>query len=234
MTAIFTSVDGGADAPGASDATFVDAGTGGPPESTSTVVVAAPAVVPVGASDATRAVVDGAPEVAGTASDEEDEAAAAPAEAPLKVGVVTGSDLPNITYTTPTVTMHTAINGAALRRARRSWCTRRFLHCATTGRSDANERHTARTGVRNSIRSRHDAIMHSVLLADSLLGDDLIVWLVLAMGGALLLGNVLALVKPPPAPKEGELAAAPRGRSVFMALIGLMAAVWALASIVTK
>ncbi|MCU1394279.1 MAG: hypothetical protein JWM34_2707 [Ilumatobacteraceae bacterium] len=75
--------------------------------------------------------------------------------------------------------------------------------------------------------------MNSAVFADSLLGDDLIVWLVLAMGGALLLGNILALVKPPPVAKEGELATAPRGRSAFMALIGLVAAVWALASIIT-
>jgi hypothetical protein len=75
--------------------------------------------------------------------------------------------------------------------------------------------------------------MKFAVFADSLLGDDLIVWLVLAMGGALLFGNILALVKPPPAPKEGELAAAPRARSIFMALIGLIAAVWALGSIVT-
>ena len=72
------------------------------------------------------------------------------------------------------------------------------------------------------------------MFADSLLGDDLIVWLVLALGGALLLGNVLALVKPPPAPKDGELAAAPRGRSILMALIGFVAAAWALGSLVAK
>jgi hypothetical protein len=62
----------------------------------------------------------------------------------------------------------------------------------------------------------------------------MIVWLVLAMGGALLLGNVLALVKPPPVPKEGELATAPRGRSVLMAFVGFVAAAWALASLVAK
>ncbi|MCU1365238.1 MAG: hypothetical protein JWN39_877 [Ilumatobacteraceae bacterium] len=229
MTAIFTSVGDGADTAGASDATFVDDGTGGPPESTSTVV----AVVPVGASDATRAVVVGAPAVASTAMVEAAAGDVGP-DAPLNVGVVTGSALPNITYTTPTVTMHTAINGEALRRARRSLCTCGFLHRATTGRPHPDESHARNDGVRNAARSRHDAIMHSVLLADSLLGDDLIVWLVLALGGALLLGNVLALVKPPPEPKEGELAAAPRGRSAFMALIGLVAAVWALASIVSK
>lgn len=72
------------------------------------------------------------------------------------------------------------------------------------------------------------------MFADSLLGDDLIVWLVLAMGAALLLGNVLALVKPPPVPKEGELATAPRSRTALMAFVGLVATVWALASLVSK
>ena len=36
------------------------------------------------------------------------------------------------------------------------------------------------------------------------LGDQLLAYLVLAMGGALLVGNVLALVKPPPATKDGS------------------------------
>ena len=72
------------------------------------------------------------------------------------------------------------------------------------------------------------------VFADSLLGNDLIVWLTLALGGALFLGNVLALLKPPPRPKPGELAKAPRGRSLLMALIGFLAAVWALGSIVAK
>lgn len=72
------------------------------------------------------------------------------------------------------------------------------------------------------------------MLAENLLGDDLIVWLVLALGGALLLGNIMALVKPPPVPKEGELATAPRGRSIVMALIGFVAAAWALGSLVAK
>ena len=72
------------------------------------------------------------------------------------------------------------------------------------------------------------------MLAENLLGDDLIVWLVLAMGGALLFGNVLALVKPPPVPKEGELAAAPRSRTILMAFIGLVAFGWALASLLSS
>lgn len=64
------------------------------------------------------------------------------------------------------------------------------------------------------------------------LGDDLLIWLVLALGGALFAGNLMALVKPPP-PKEGDLAEAPVGRSVLMGLIGLVAAVWALASLIS-
>jgi hypothetical protein len=65
------------------------------------------------------------------------------------------------------------------------------------------------------------------------LGDNLLPLLVLALGGALLVGNVLALVRPPPQPKDGELRRAPVGRSLLMALIGLVAAVWALGSLVS-
>ena len=64
-----------------------------------------------------------------------------------------------------------------------------------------------------------------------LLGDDLMAWLVLALGGALCVGNVLALLRPPPRPKEGELARAPVGRSLLMALVGGLAALWALGSL---
>ena len=71
-------------------------------------------------------------------------------------------------------------------------------------------------------------------LGDNLLGDDLLIYLVLALGAALLLGNLLALLKPPPRPKEGELARAPMGRSLVMALVGFVAAVSALGSLVAK
>jgi hypothetical protein len=64
------------------------------------------------------------------------------------------------------------------------------------------------------------------------LGDDLLAWLVLALGGALLVGNVAAIVRPPERPQqEGALERAPITRSVVMALVGLVAAVWALASL---
>ena len=66
------------------------------------------------------------------------------------------------------------------------------------------------------------------------LGDDLLAWLVLALGGALLVGNVAAIVRPPQQPREeGALERAPVLRSAVMAAVGLIAAVWALASLVS-
>ncbi len=63
------------------------------------------------------------------------------------------------------------------------------------------------------------------------LGDDLLPYLVLAIGGALFVGNALAVVRPPARPREGELERAPVGRSVLMAGLGLVAALWAIASL---
>ncbi len=63
------------------------------------------------------------------------------------------------------------------------------------------------------------------------LGNDLLAWLMLALGGALALGNGLALVRPPRDEREGDLARAPVGRSVLMGSVGLIAALWALASL---
>jgi hypothetical protein len=66
------------------------------------------------------------------------------------------------------------------------------------------------------------------------LGQDLLAWLVLALGGALCVGNVLAIVKPPPKPKGADdLAKAPLGRTITMAIVGGLAAVWALASLIS-
>ena len=66
---------------------------------------------------------------------------------------------------------------------------------------------------------------------DLLLGEDLLAWLVLALGAALAVGNGLALVRPPRQAKPGELTRAPVGRSLTMMVIGLVAAIWALASL---
>lgn len=65
-----------------------------------------------------------------------------------------------------------------------------------------------------------------------LLGDNLLPLLVLALGGAMLFGNLLAIVRPPAEAKPGELEKAPVGRSVGMALVGFIAAAWALASLI--
>ncbi|MDQ3573328.1 MAG: hypothetical protein M3378_09315 [Actinomycetota bacterium] len=65
------------------------------------------------------------------------------------------------------------------------------------------------------------------------LGEDLLAWLVLALGAALAVGNGLALVRPPAKANEGELAAAPLGRTLAMMAVGLVAAVWALASLIS-
>jgi hypothetical protein len=64
------------------------------------------------------------------------------------------------------------------------------------------------------------------------LGEDLLAWLMLAIGGALAVGNVLAIVRPPVQAKEGDLQRAPVGRSVVMALVGAVVAVWGLASLI--
>jgi hypothetical protein len=65
------------------------------------------------------------------------------------------------------------------------------------------------------------------------LGDDLLAWLLLALGGALLVGNVMAIVRPPERPQaEGDLDRAPLARSMLMAAIGLVGAVWGLATLV--
>jgi hypothetical protein len=64
------------------------------------------------------------------------------------------------------------------------------------------------------------------------LGEDLLAYLVLALGGALFVGNLLAVLKPPERPREGDLERAPAARSIVMAVLGLLAAVWALASLI--
>ena len=64
------------------------------------------------------------------------------------------------------------------------------------------------------------------------LGDQLLTYLLLALGGALFFGNALALVRPPRQVRDGELARAPVGRSVVMMVVGLVAGVWALASLI--
>ena len=65
------------------------------------------------------------------------------------------------------------------------------------------------------------------------LGEDLLAWLVLALGAAMAVGSMMALVRPPEQPRDGELATAPVARSVVMIVVGAIAAVWALASLLS-
>jgi hypothetical protein len=66
------------------------------------------------------------------------------------------------------------------------------------------------------------------------LGEDLLAWLTLAFGGALFVGNLLAIVKPPQRQlDDSNLERAPVMRSAIYSGIGLVAAVWALASLVS-
>lgn len=65
------------------------------------------------------------------------------------------------------------------------------------------------------------------------LGEDLLAWLTLAIGGALAFGTFAALVRPPAKTEEGNLEQAPLGRSIVQIVIGLIASAWALASLLS-
>jgi hypothetical protein len=75
--------------------------------------------------------------------------------------------------------------------------------------------------------------VHVVLAANAglFLGKNLLAYLVLAMGGALFVGNALALIRPPERADEGDLRRAPIARTLVMMGVGALAAVWALASL---
>lgn len=64
------------------------------------------------------------------------------------------------------------------------------------------------------------------------LGEDLLAWLVLAIGGALAVGTALALVRPRQDPQGNDLARPPLARSVVMIALGGIAAAWGLASLI--
>ena len=65
-------------------------------------------------------------------------------------------------------------------------------------------------------------------------GSDLLVYLVGALGAAMLVGNVAALLRPPARAKAGDLPVAPRGRTVTMAVVGALACLWAMATLFTR
>ena len=66
------------------------------------------------------------------------------------------------------------------------------------------------------------------------LGEDLLLALVLAFGAALAVGNGLALVRPPRGDDPDEVPTRPPlARSLVMIGLGVVAAVWGLASLIT-
>jgi hypothetical protein len=76
------------------------------------------------------------------------------------------------------------------------------------------------------------------------LGDNLLAWLVLAFGGAMAVGTLVALVRPPdpPRPTPGKRPAGdassparqiPLARAVVFIAVGGIAAIWALASLLS-
>lgn len=69
--------------------------------------------------------------------------------------------------------------------------------------------------------------------------DELLPLLVLALGAAMAVGSALALVRPPErseaaAEEDGDLVRAPIARSAVMIVVGVVAAVWAVASLVSS
>ena len=63
------------------------------------------------------------------------------------------------------------------------------------------------------------------------LGEDLLSWLLLALGAAMAVGNVMALVRPPQQLEDGDLMRPPLWRSLLYILLGSVAAFWAAASL---
>jgi hypothetical protein len=64
------------------------------------------------------------------------------------------------------------------------------------------------------------------------LGEDLLPLLLLAFGAAMAVGSALALVRPPDRRGDGDLERPPLARSLAMIVVGTVAAIWAVASLV--
>ena len=67
------------------------------------------------------------------------------------------------------------------------------------------------------------------------LGADLLAFLVLALGAAMAAGNIAALVRPREQRRDPtDLERAPLTRSLLYIAVGLVATVWALASLISS
>lgn len=65
------------------------------------------------------------------------------------------------------------------------------------------------------------------------LGEDFLPWMVLAFGAAMVVGPLYALVRPPRSADGEEPGPVPLGRTVGMVVVGAIAAVWGLASLLS-
>ena len=64
------------------------------------------------------------------------------------------------------------------------------------------------------------------------LGENLIEWLLLALGGAMALGNLAAFVRPPRQSRGTDLDRPPLWRGQSYVAIGVVVVVWALAGLI--
>jgi hypothetical protein len=65
------------------------------------------------------------------------------------------------------------------------------------------------------------------------LGEDIMAWMVLAIGAAMAVGNLLAIVRPPDDRRsDDDLERAPVARSIVFIVVGVVAALWALGSLI--
>ena len=66
------------------------------------------------------------------------------------------------------------------------------------------------------------------------LGEDLLGWLLLALGAAMFVGNGLAILRPPANKEITDLKKAPIARSLIFMFLGLVASVAALGTLILK
>ena len=63
------------------------------------------------------------------------------------------------------------------------------------------------------------------------LGENLLPLLTLAIGGALAVGTLAAMIRPRTEVRDGELERPPLGRSILQIAIGTIVSIWVIASL---
>lgn len=69
------------------------------------------------------------------------------------------------------------------------------------------------------------------MTVNDMLGDNFLAFLTLALGAALVIGNGLALARPRQVAPDGELLEAPKGRAIVQIVIGSVASIWSIATL---